>query len=104
MEQMSGNFKYLYYLKIFKMSENHIVVSCIILLILRRSSLHTFTLINVVGFLPRDTAKHHQDCVLKVLKEALDQANIKPNEIDVVCYTKGSYLDHFIQFIKYNLK
>ncbi|KAI0220550.1 putative tRNA N6-adenosine threonylcarbamoyltransferase [Lamellibrachia satsuma] len=41
------------------------------------------------GFLPRDTAKHHQDCVLEVLKEALDEAKIDPQHIDVVCYTKG---------------
>ena len=42
------------------------------------------------GFLPRDTAKHHQDCVLEVLKEALDEARIDPRDIDVVCYTKGN--------------
>ena len=44
------------------------------------------------GFLPRDTAKHHQDCVLEVLKEALDEAKIDPRDIDVVCYTKGKSL------------
>ena len=32
------------------------------------------------GFLPRDTAKHHR--VLVVLKEALEQANITPDQID----------------------
>ena len=80
------------------MSQNHIVASCIVFLLIRMSSLHNiFISINVAGFLPRDTAKHHQDCILQVLKEALDQANIIPNEIDVVCYTKGSYLGHFIQ-------
>lgn len=41
------------------------------------------------GFLPKDTAKHHRGCVLKVLKEALDVAAIEPKDIDVVCYTKG---------------
>ncbi|XP_013413934.1 probable tRNA N6-adenosine threonylcarbamoyltransferase [Lingula anatina] len=41
------------------------------------------------GFLPRDTAKHHQGCVLQVLKEALDQAKLNPNDIDAVAYTKG---------------
>lgn len=41
------------------------------------------------GFLPRDTAKHHRGCVLKVLREALDTAKITPQDIDVVCYTKG---------------
>ncbi|KAG1672170.1 putative tRNA N6-adenosine threonylcarbamoyltransferase [Nymphon striatum] len=41
------------------------------------------------GFLPRDTAIHHQTHVLDVLQSALDEAGIKPSEIDVVCYTKG---------------
>lgn len=42
-----------------------------------------------VGFLPRDTAKHHQANILIVLKEALDEAKVHPKDIDVVCYTKG---------------
>lgn len=41
------------------------------------------------GFLPRETAQHHRSKVLGILKQALKDANIKPSEIDVVCYTKG---------------
>lgn len=41
------------------------------------------------GFLPRDTARHHRDNVLIVLREALDEANITPDRIDAVAYTKG---------------
>ncbi|XP_067883326.1 tRNA N6-adenosine threonylcarbamoyltransferase isoform X3 [Heterodontus francisci] len=41
------------------------------------------------GFLPRDTAKHHQACVLDVTSEALKLAGIKPEEIDCIAYTKG---------------
>nr|CAG4640857.1 EOG090X067V [Eulimnadia texana] len=41
------------------------------------------------GFLPKDTAKHHQSVVLTVLKEALEEAKISPDKIDVVSYTKG---------------
>jgi len=41
------------------------------------------------GFLPRDTAKHHRDNVLTVLREALEEANITPDRIDAVAYTKG---------------
>ncbi|XP_074645440.1 tRNA N6-adenosine threonylcarbamoyltransferase-like [Tubulanus polymorphus] len=41
------------------------------------------------GFLPRDTAKHHRGCILTVLREALDEAKITPDKIDVICYTKG---------------
>ncbi|XP_059806792.1 tRNA N6-adenosine threonylcarbamoyltransferase [Hemitrygon akajei] len=41
------------------------------------------------GFLPRDTAKHHRQCVLDLTREALDQAGITPEDIDCVAYTKG---------------
>ncbi|WAR12921.1 OSGEP-like protein [Mya arenaria] len=34
------------------------------------------------GFLPRDTAKHHQAVVLDVLQKALKQANLSPEDID----------------------
>ena len=41
------------------------------------------------GFLPRDTARHHRAHVLTVLREALQEANIAPHQIDAVAYTKG---------------
>ncbi|XP_052286341.1 probable tRNA N6-adenosine threonylcarbamoyltransferase isoform X1 [Dreissena polymorpha] len=41
------------------------------------------------GFLPRDTAKHHQAVALDVLHKALEEAKLCPEDIDVVCYTKG---------------
>lgn len=41
------------------------------------------------GFLPRDTAKHHQAVALSVLHEALKEAGIQPEDIDVISYTKG---------------
>ncbi|KFM77213.1 putative tRNA threonylcarbamoyladenosine biosynthesis protein osgep, partial [Stegodyphus mimosarum] len=41
------------------------------------------------GFLPRDTAHHHQAHILDVLAKALSDANVKPGDIDVICYTKG---------------
>lgn len=44
---------------------------------------------NDSGFLPRETAQHHRQNALIVLEEALTEANIKPEDIDVVCYTKG---------------
>lgn len=50
---------------------------------------HTYITPPGQGFKPRDTAKHHQEVVLDVLQQALDQACIKPEDIDVVCYTKG---------------
>lgn len=39
--------------------------------------------------MPRDTAQHHRDCILDVTKKALKQADVKTEDIDVICYTKG---------------
>uniref|UniRef100_A0A1L8DTJ2 N(6)-L-threonylcarbamoyladenine synthase n=2 Tax=Nyssomyia neivai TaxID=330878 RepID=A0A1L8DTJ2_9DIPT len=41
------------------------------------------------GFLPRETAQHHRSKILELLKEALQDGNISPKDIDVICYTKG---------------
>eukprot|EP00033_Pygsuia_biforma_P003701 GCRY01004053.1.p1 GENE.GCRY01004053.1~~GCRY01004053.1.p1 ORF type:complete len:338 (-),score=88.58 GCRY01004053.1:459-1472(-) len=41
------------------------------------------------GFLPRDTAKHHRDWVMKLIREALAVANLSYKDISVICYTKG---------------
>ncbi|XP_076862810.1 tRNA N6-adenosine threonylcarbamoyltransferase isoform X2 [Brachyhypopomus gauderio] len=41
------------------------------------------------GFLPSETAKHHRGVILTVLQEALDEAGLKPADIDCVAYTKG---------------
>lgn len=41
------------------------------------------------GFLPRETAEHHQQNIHEVLQEAFEQSGLSPADIDVVCYTKG---------------
>jgi N6-L-threonylcarbamoyladenine synthase len=41
------------------------------------------------GFQPRDTAHHHQRCVLKLLRQALDKSGLTPQQIDAIAYTKG---------------
>lgn len=41
------------------------------------------------GFLPRETAWHHQRHVTALIRQALSEANVSPGEIDVVCFTKG---------------
>ena len=41
--------------------------------------------------MPRPTALHHQSCILQVLREALDEAKITPQEIDAIAYTKGMH-------------
>lgn len=39
--------------------------------------------------MPSDTARHHRAVILTVLKEALEQAGLKPADVDCVAYTKG---------------
>jgi N6-L-threonylcarbamoyladenine synthase len=41
------------------------------------------------GFLPKETAKHHRESVLAIVREALEEAKIGLDQIDVFCYTKG---------------
>lgn len=41
------------------------------------------------GFVPHDTAKHHQAHVLEVLNQALSEADVSPQDIDAIAYTKG---------------
>ncbi|XP_060802553.1 tRNA N6-adenosine threonylcarbamoyltransferase [Amyelois transitella] len=41
------------------------------------------------GFLPRETAEHHQENIHAVLQEAMKESGLTPQEIDVICYTKG---------------
>lgn len=43
------------------------------------------------GFLPRDTARHHKNWCIRLIKQALKEASIvNPSlDIDVICFTKG---------------
>jgi N6-L-threonylcarbamoyladenine synthase len=41
------------------------------------------------GFLPRETAWHHQRHIVALIRQALNEAKLTPEQIDVVCYTKG---------------
>lgn len=50
---------------------------------------HTYITPPGEGFLPRDTAQHHRAWALEILGQALKEANVKPQDIDVICYTKG---------------
>lgn len=50
---------------------------------------HTFITPPGHGFMPSETAKHHKEHVLKLTKEALDEAKIDPKDLDAICFTKG---------------
>ncbi|GER24925.1 tRNA N6-adenosine threonylcarbamoyltransferase [Striga asiatica] len=50
---------------------------------------HTYITPPGQGFLPRETAHHHLDHVLPLVKSALQEAKITPEQVDCLCYTKG---------------
>ncbi|KAH0537841.1 putative tRNA threonylcarbamoyladenosine biosynthesis protein kae1 [Glutinoglossum americanum] len=50
---------------------------------------HTFVSPPGEGFLPKDTAKHHREWVVPLVKQALKEAGVCIRDIDCVCYTKG---------------
>lgn len=43
------------------------------------------------GFLPRDTARHHRNWCVRLMKKAIEEAKIKDPrlDIDVICFTRG---------------
>ena len=41
------------------------------------------------GFLPRETAWHHQSHVVALVRAALEQAELRPEDLDCLCYTRG---------------
>ena len=48
-----------------------------------------------LGFLPRETAEHHRSCVLGLVTQALNDAQLKPSDLDVICFTKGQRMSAF---------
>eukprot|EP00897_Mesotaenium_endlicherianum_P004727 jgi/Mesen1/4282/ME000022S03575 len=50
---------------------------------------HTYITPPGHGFLPRETAQHHQQHILSLVTAALKEANITPNDLDCLCYTRG---------------
>jgi N6-L-threonylcarbamoyladenine synthase len=50
---------------------------------------HTYITPPGEGFLPKDTAAHHRKFIVPLIKQAIEQAGIQVQDIDVICYTKG---------------
>lgn len=50
---------------------------------------HTFVSPPGTGFLPKDTAAHHRRWVVRLVKQAMQQAKVSLDEVDCICYTKG---------------
>jgi N6-L-threonylcarbamoyladenine synthase len=53
---------------------------------------HTYITPPGEGFQPRDTALHHREWSLKVIKECLAEARVSIHQLDCICYTKGTWL------------
>lgn len=41
------------------------------------------------GFLPRETAWHHQQHIVALVKLALEEAKLSGGDLTAICYTKG---------------
>lgn len=41
------------------------------------------------GFLPRDTARHHRNWVVRLVKRALMEAGVTSKDLDCICFTQG---------------
>jgi N6-L-threonylcarbamoyladenine synthase len=41
------------------------------------------------GFLPKETAEHHRKFVVQLVRQAVKEAGIKPEDLNCVCYTTG---------------
>ncbi|XP_020588128.1 probable tRNA N6-adenosine threonylcarbamoyltransferase [Phalaenopsis equestris] len=50
---------------------------------------HTYITPPGHGFLPRETAHHHLEHVIPLVRSALDEAGLSPADIDCLCYTRG---------------
>ncbi|KAG5353378.1 metallopeptidase Pgp2 [Termitomyces sp. Mn162] len=53
---------------------------------------HTYITPPGEGFQPRDTALHHREWALKIIKQCLVQADVSIHDLDCICYTKGESL------------
>ncbi|KAF8608159.1 peptidase M22 glycoprotease [Ceratobasidium sp. AG-I] len=50
---------------------------------------HTYITPPGEGFQPRDTALHHREWALKIIKQALADAGLDLSLVDCICFTKG---------------
>lgn len=48
---------------------------------------HTYITPAGTGFLPRETAEHHSQHVLPLVKAALEDAHVMPSDISCICYS-----------------
>lgn len=63
---------------------------------------HTYITPPGTGFLPGETARHHREQAVGLIKAALKEAGVTFREIDCICYTKGTLWCAF--YIKQDLE
>lgn len=42
------------------------------------------------GFLPNETARHHRESIVQLIKDALREADLLPCDLDCICFTQGN--------------
>lgn len=55
----------------------------------RKKKLNSFITPPGTGFLPRETALHHQQHIIALVKEALAEAKLDPSRVTAIAYTRG---------------
>ncbi|GMK57895.1 hypothetical protein CspeluHIS016_0407290 [Cutaneotrichosporon spelunceum] len=50
---------------------------------------HTYITPPGEGFLPSDTARHHRQWAVRVIREAVRKAGVRMRDVDVIAFTKG---------------
>jgi N6-L-threonylcarbamoyladenine synthase len=50
---------------------------------------HTYNAPPGEGFLPKDTALHHRAWIVRLVNQALKEANVTPDQISCICFTQG---------------
>lgn len=48
------------------------------------------------GFKPTETAKHHQTHAVQLTRQALNEAGVKPEDVDAIAYTMVGYFFCFL--------
>jgi N6-L-threonylcarbamoyladenine synthase len=51
---------------------------------------HTYITPPGTGFLPGETARHHREHIIRLIKEALEEASLSYEDVDCISYTKGT--------------
>lgn len=50
---------------------------------------HTYVTPPGTGFLPGETARHHREHIVELIRQAMKESKLSWSDIDCICYTKG---------------